>query len=374
MPYAPNNKSRGVQRSSIKCWVCMLVAFLLSSLALLLAAFLTSNHVKVKYTIAGSRDVRRSRYGIWSSCTTIGSLKEDCLATKGYGPPFDIIHSQVIVILYLVSICLYLPSVVGLVIVAINVETRLLTSLVFITIFGSFGTLVAALGLFTWKVEHELSGTHALGSWTFTQTGVVVTYWWSYMLAWVAAGVLLLVLLNMVVLLCYQRRIGDEEEAEVRTQIRERDEKGMYNPSYKSENSMKVKRTGYPIVIGDIGEQTAFHPADVSSFESHTTRAPDYDSRSTSGKTSPQELQLQEEMFYRPNPPSKEMFKHQETIELRPRVVHQPTPFMNDISPDYQTDDDDRTYTVSQVIPASAVETGFKLEVGDTYLVSLNQQ
>jgi len=235
-----------------------------------------------------------------------------------------------------------------------------------VTVFGSFGTLVAALGLFTWKVEHDLVGARTLGSWTLTQTGVAVTYWWSYMLGWIAAGVLLIVLLNMMVLLCCQRRIRDEEAAEAKTQIRERDENGVYNPSYKADSSKRAKRaSGYPVVIG---QKNAFQ-TEVPPFESHTTRASDYDSPASSSRASPLDVQLEEHIFYRPNATSNELFRQQETIELRPRVVHQPTPFMNNIR-----SDDDRTYTVSQVIPASSEESGYKLDVGDTYLVSLNQQ
>lgn len=375
-----NAQTKG--KREVKYYTFILIALLLVALALELTAILTTNIVEYKYKTESGILIEK-KLGLWSICKQKDGGDDNCDITLGMEHFYDTVAVKDVKILSFISLCMYLNSIIGVIIVAIRVKVPVMTALSAASVFVSAGTLIAGLGVLTWRIEKELNGKTSEEFITYS-SAASITYLWGFMIIWIAAGLKSLVFIGLLLILCFQRRMPDDAISDAKSQLPGPAEPGSYNIGFKPDPySSKDRRQMHQLAVTSnddfkdihysfdkntfkIDEPAPFQPA-VLPINSDNSPA-----QSSSG--SAREIQLKEDMFYRPNPPTTELFKHQETIELRPRLIHQPTPFLEDIPPEYPVDGVNvRTHTISQIVPASQAEKGgLPLDIGDMYVVSLN--
>jgi len=322
---------------------------MLLSLACVLVSFLTDYQFTRKYTDKGT--IYESRYGLWTTCETplnIGGV-EKCYHSRELGHSLSSVYDGNVIILYICCIGLYLPSLIGVLIIIIQVDVLVLTVLGSITITGSIATGLAALGIFTSNVVNSSIKD--------------VVYSWSYILGWF--GIILLILTALMLSLCIARcqwTINNSETDELRLQTGQGTSKGLFNPSYVPGQSMKARR----IERGE--DDFHFNLANVSNFfPAEPIIDPSvqpHDGMILMMRAKAQPVGYENQGLYHPSdaPGSAAM-------------VSNLIPYMGELEEQLDANHNARDtldlYTISEIVPDRAA--GTTLEMGDTFFVSVNK-
>lgn len=185
---------KAVNRRTVQIFIWVCVTINLVALACVAVGFFSTWHFEYEYKekVNNVMTDMEGHYGFWKICySKKGEKGEMCVDTKGFGPPFDELYDYNLRILIILTMCLFLPSVVGGCIAAMSPAFVMLAALCAFTVLAEAAAAAVCFGIFTWRIEDS----------AMIKTGTL-TYSWSFMVGWIGVGILLILFLFIVICTC----------------------------------------------------------------------------------------------------------------------------------------------------------------------------